>query len=175
MLTAADTSPRAELHDTGLSPMDIVRHRPGFLESPAQNAFTGEVNPNSATDNPSKIPNRTYSSGTPRKDSPSLGGVFPDLPFRRPVQAPPPVLEQDERSTSAMYRVSDTSTNLNDIHDYRRSVLAGRRTVSEDLSSVMMPISPRSMVESPTDDSASGRRIYRRSMFHENEADLRSP
>ena len=76
-LTFADTSPPAELHDTGLSPIDVIQKHSNFAQHRARSGNNPSQSSFSFADNTSFVSRTSGAANSARVDSPLLGQSTP--------------------------------------------------------------------------------------------------
>ena len=83
LLTFADTSPPAELHDTGLSPIEVIQKHSNFGRDKTRSPTNPSRGSFSFTDNTSFVSRTSGAANSARVDSPLLGHSTPLLGIAR--------------------------------------------------------------------------------------------
>lgn len=129
--TSTDTSPRAELSDTGLSPVDIInRHsrlghgHSGSLNNPSNYSSTIQTDHASTISHPSGLshPPLSPQDRPNRPDSPSLGSRHHELPSP-PIPVSPPEPSPTEQNPMDDPRLSRITSGVSSVSDRDRAHL----------------------------------------------------
>lgn len=174
VLTRIDTSPPVELHDTGLSPLDVIQKHSHFgadksLSNPSYSSFSGGAADFNSTISHSSAALNSQAPPSDRVDSP------------QPLPSPEPY----DRVTSGVSAVTEADrTHLRNISEASAVSSTGfhpverpqpERAISESTEPVTTPVSPPTAMEAPGDDYLSAPGVVspiRKSLFRENEEDL---
>ncbi|KND88719.1 hypothetical protein TOPH_06648 [Tolypocladium ophioglossoides CBS 100239] len=146
LLTIADTSPPAELHDTGLSPIEVIQKHSNFAQNKTRSPTDPSHSSFSFADNTSFVSRTSGAANSARVDSPLLGNSSPILGVSRPA-------------------VGDSGPR-----EHMQTMHEGREEMKTPA-----PVSPPTAGEVPADDYISVGEVpisAKKSVFHENDEDM---
>ncbi|KAK9420210.1 hypothetical protein SUNI508_06738 [Seiridium unicorne] len=165
-----DTSPRVELGDTGLTPVDIINKHSHFARTPR--STTTPTNPSSFSNYSSNVDHASISTNSQSRAAfPASDAGRPDSPALGHVQAPTPTensepLPPDSRVVSGVSSMSGRDqAHLRNISDVSASTTgsAGAAGPPTPIISNAGPFSPLGPV-SPPSATSEGREDYFQSM-----------